>query len=240
MSTIRSQTAEAEKKKAAERRKIFFPRLILLIVLAFATSGVFGQKNIRIGFDLGHGTQRAFPFHDPVYYRKTTGYKVEIYYPLKEARWSWEVLVEPSYYYARQRLRIPEYVTEAEYGPDYLELRAVYSQMRTINEFALNAGIVSRYNFSSAFSAFFLISSGPFYGDKKTERLAKGFAFSDVTALGTTYANGRLRFEFRAGLRHVSNLNTQHPNKGHNTSTLDFGITWLFKKNGTKFENKKN
>jgi hypothetical protein len=206
---------------------------LLLILLAFSISyGCFaqeGHKTIRLGFDLGYGNQRAFPFHDPAYYRKTTGYKIQIYYPLSDKKLNWELLFEPSYYHARQRLRMPDYVTEAEYGPDYLELRSIYLQMRTINEFALNIGIVSRYNFSPAFSSFLLISTGPLYGDKQTERLAKGFAFSDVVAIGTGYNLGRIRVEFRAGLRHVSNLNLHHPNKGHNTSTLDLGLTYLLK-----------
>jgi len=202
-----------------------------LFLFVSLTAGAQGQnRKIRTGFDFGYGNQRAFPFHDPVYYRKTDGYKIQVYYPISVKRWSWELLFEPSYYYARQKLRIPEYITETEYGADYLELRSIYSQMRTINEYALNIGIVGRYNFNSLFSLFLLISTGPFYGDQQTERLAKGFAFSDVVAIGAGYNLGRFRIEARAGLRHVSNLNIHHPNKGHNTSTLDVGLTYLLKK----------
>lgn len=206
-----------------------FKRLISIVIFSAVAVHVHAQKQVRIGFDLGLGTQQVFPFNDPVYFRNTTGFKMQIYYPFRTARFSYELLIEPSFYLARQQLLDKDYVTELDYGPDYLALREIYSQMRTINEYALNLGFVTRYNFNSSFSSFFLISVGPFYGNKGTERLAKGFAFSDILAIGAGYTTGRLRIEFRTGVRHVSNLNIQYPNKGHNTSTIDLGITYSLK-----------
>ncbi|HVN57007.1 MAG TPA: acyloxyacyl hydrolase [Bacteroidales bacterium] len=189
-----------------------------------------GQKIMRVGFDYALGSQQFFPFNDPVYYRRTNGYKMQLYYPFHPGKWSLELLVEPSVYIARQRLLRPDYVTESAYGPDYLELRTIYGAMRTIHEYTVNFGFLPRYNFNSVFCAFFLISTGPLYVDKTTERLAGGFAFSDVVAIGGGYSAGRIRIELRTGMRHVSNLGTQYPNKGHNTSTIDIGVSYSLKK----------
>ncbi len=60
--------------------------------------------------------------------------------------------------------------------------------------------------------------------NKETERLAKGFAFSDIFGFGFQYKMDRLVFEIRPGIRHVSNLDFQFPNCGHNSTTIDFGI----------------
>ena len=210
--------------------------LCLLMVFCLLSFGenASAQKTPRIGFDYALGSQQFFPFNDPVYYRRTNGYKIQFYYPFKTGKWNLELLVEPSYYSGRQRLLHPDYVTESAYGPDYLQLRTIYSAMRTINEYTVNFGFVTRRNFNQHFSAFFIISSGPLYVDKATERLASGFAFSDVVALGGGYSIGRLRIEVRTGLRHVSNLATQYPNKGHNTSTIDLGMTYAWEQPGLK------
>jgi hypothetical protein len=68
-------------------------------------------------------------------------------------------------------------------------------------------------------------SIGPMISDTETERLAKGFAFSDIVDLGVGYKVGKIMFEVRPGVRHVSNANLQSPNSGLNSSNINFSIS---------------
>jgi hypothetical protein len=83
---------------------------------------------------------------------------------------------------------------------------------------------VFRYRSDKKMSFFMMGSVGPMISDTQTERLAKGFAFSDIIAAGVTYKTGKVMFEVRPGLRHVSNANLQFPNCGHNSTNIDFGL----------------
>jgi hypothetical protein len=122
------------------------------------------------------------------------------------------------------------YFIKASDGSDYLAQREYYMQNRIITDYALNIGFVTRYNFNNIWSTYFLFSTGPTWIDRDTERQAKGFAFSNVLSIGMAYNSGRFRFEMGPGVRHVSNANTHFPNGGHNSSTLDFGITYLLQR----------
>src|SRR5665648_546493 len=103
--------------------------------------------------------------------------------------------------------------------------REIYTKERTITEYVLNAGFIVRLNLSERLSFFVLGSTGPMVSDTKTERLAKGLVFSDIFAFGVAFKVGKIMFEIRPGLRHVSNANLKYPNSGHNSSNIDFGIS---------------
>ena len=118
-----------------------------------------------------------------------------------------------------------EYYVQPEDGDDYLLQREIYTQEKTIMEYALNIGLQVRYNISKNFSLVILGSIGPMFSDTPTERLAEGFAFSDIIQIGAGYRINRVMIEIKPGLRHVSNLNLQYPNAGHNATTIDFGIS---------------
>jgi hypothetical protein len=60
--------------------------------------------------------------------------------------------------------------------------------------------------------------------DKASERLAKGFAFSDVFGLGMAYQLGNIQFGYRYSVRHTSNLEMKKPNNGHNTTNMEFSV----------------
>ena len=61
-------------------------------------------------------------------------------------------------------------------------------------------------------------------GETETERMANGFAFSDVLSFGLTYKIKAISFDVRYGVRHVSNAELQQPNSGYNTTNLEVGI----------------
>ena len=63
--------------------------------------------------------------------------------------------------------------------------------------------------------------------DTETERLSKGFAFSDVIALGFSLKVDKVIFDIRPSLRHVSNAGLQSSNAGFNTKNIEFGLSLI-------------
>jgi len=202
-----------------------FLTLVIVLFLGSQSSAQEESRLLRLGFGYGIGTQQIFPYNNPDYTYDVRGYKGLINYRFKKGRiFSYELQLEPGIYKARHQL-LNEYFVQPEWGADYLEKREIFMQEKTITEYAFNIGLQVRHNFNDRISIFILGSTGPMYSDTETERLAKGFAFSDIFAIGISYTAGKFMFELRPGVRHVSNLNTQFPNSGHNSSNIDFGIS---------------
>jgi hypothetical protein len=184
------------------------------------------RRSKKIGLDYGIGTQQIFPFNDPDYALYLRGYKGLVNFTLREpGKFSYELQFEPGIYLATHKLLNASFITP-EFGPDYLQQREIFTKETSIKEYALNVGLLVRYKLKNNISIFILGGTGPLFSDTATERLARGFAFSDIFAFGVTYKVGRIMFELRPGIRHVSNLNTQFPNSGHNSSNIDFGISF--------------
>ena len=198
----------------------------ICIILIFSKLDAQEEKQaLRLGASFGAGTQQFFPYNSPDYKYNVTGFKALINYRVKELRsFSFEVQSDPGLYFARHILLNPDFV-QPDYGPNYLELREIYTKEKTIAEYVLNFGLLIRYQPKGKVSFFILGSIGPMISDTATERLAKGFAFSDIVAVGVSFKAGRFEFDVRPSLRHVSNLDIQFPNSGHNSSNIDFGIS---------------
>lgn len=207
---------------------IFFKRSLFLVVCLLMFSHLPAQetkKKISLGLDFALGTQKAFPYNNPHYLHNTTGFKLMINYPLKSGKFGYELLIEPSLYLVEHQLLNKDFIQPSD-GPDYLQLRELYTQKRSYKEYTLNIGFLTRYSFNKSLSTFILVSIGPLYSSIATERLAKGFAFSDIIDLGLTYRIGKISLDLRPGIRHVSNADTQTPNSGHNSSTISLGISY--------------
>jgi hypothetical protein len=204
--------------------KLYLPFIISILMVAksFAQEE---SRSLRLGLKYGIGTQQIFPYNSPDYTYKVSGYKGLINIQLKKYRiLSFEMQLEPGIYIARHQL-LNEYFVQPRWGADYLEKREVFTKEKTITEYAINVGILVRYDLKKRISFFILGSVGPMFSNTETERLAKGFAFSDVLALGVTYKVGKIMFEMAPNLRHVSNANLQFPNCGHESLNIDFGIS---------------
>jgi hypothetical protein len=199
--------------------------LFLNILLGSQLHAQEDRRPLRIGVNYGFGKQQFFPFNSHDYSYNVKGYKILINNLLKKTKViSYELQIEPGIYSAKHQL-LNEYFIQPKDGADYLEQREIYKKELTITEYALNIGMLVRYNFKERLSFFVLGSIGPMISDTETERLAKGFAFSDIIALGIGYKVGNFMFEIRPGLRHVSNANLKLPNCGHNSSNIDFCIS---------------
>lgn len=181
------------------------------------------------GLSAGTGKQPFFPFKSPDYsYRVNSCSAVLNWLIKKKKSLSFEFQAEAGFHYARHKM-LNEYFIQPGSGYDYLELRKKFMAEKTIHEYTLNLGLQVRYTIKQNFSLFSLASIGPMISDKETERLAAGFAFADLLAVGAAYDKGRLRFELRSGLRHVSNANLKKPNSGHNAAVVDLGFTFRFR-----------
>ncbi|NQY66519.1 MAG: acyloxyacyl hydrolase [Flavobacteriales bacterium] len=137
------------------------------------------------------------------------------------------LLVEPSYYQSQQKLLGEMYIWYLGIDiPYFEELKKEFMTLKVFNEFALNIGLQYRYRITENLNTYILGSVGPMYSGVRTERLAKGFAFSDILALGVSYKLKRILWDLRLSLRHNSNLNLSHPNAGHNSTCFGAGIAY--------------
>lgn len=207
-------------------KSIYKLQLIILTLFFFACS-LYSQekeKSIKYGFVYGIGEQGIFPFSDTDYTYETTSYKMQLNYVFKEInKFSFELNVEPSVFISKHQLLNKHFITP-EYGSDYLEERERQTTKKTMKEYSLGIGIISRYNFTENMSLYALGSVGPMIIDTRTERMAKGFAFSDIFSFGVSYKIESIILDMRYGVRHVSNLELKSPNSGYNSTNFEIGF----------------
>ncbi len=203
----------------------------MMLVGLMAGTGLTAQKRDKsrhAGIMYTTGTQQAFPFNSADYTYDIRGIKAVM--NLEAARsgmFSFEVQAEPGVNRATHQL-LNEYFVQPDFGPDYLDKREEYTKEKTITEYVINIGFQARMNLSERISFFMIASIGPMYSDTETERLAEGFAFSDIIAAGAAFRAGKMLFEIRPGLRHVSNADINFPNSGHNSTNIDFSVSYCW------------
>jgi hypothetical protein len=210
--------------------KYFLLSSFLLFVLSskqlFSQETGSDKKILKLGFNYGQGKQETFPFNSPDYTYDAVFYKFQFNYGLfTKGKWIFELNAEPALYVVEHQL-LNKYYVRPDWGDDYLEKREEFTQKKTINEYVINFGFLSRYIIFSRFSVYALGSIGPMFSDTDTERMSAGFAFSDIFALGSSYQIKRFLIDFRYSLRHVSNANIRKPNNGYNSANLEFGLTY--------------
>ena len=195
-----------------------------LLVNNFSAYSQIKKENLKLGLSYGTGSQSKWPFDLKDYTHEINFYKLLLNYSIsKKQKWAYEISIEPSYNIAEHQLLNKWFVKETDYD-DYMEKRELYTQKRTIKEYVLNLGFLVRYSVYGDFSAYAIGGVGPMVSDNATERLAKGYAFSDVFGLGLSYEIKPFQFDFRYSVRHTSNLELKPPNSGHNTTNMEFSI----------------
>lgn len=196
--------------------------------MSFSQETAAPKKWLRIGLIYGYSSQNTFIKQDSDYTYENNIFKISNHINLsKKKKHSWELLVEPSYYRSQhESLNYwHEFYTD---NPNPDEYRKKYMQLKTINEYVLNLGIIYRHTFNTKSSIYGALNSGPMYIDTDTERLKKGFAFSDVFSLGYNYKIHKISLDAKCMIRHVSNANFQYPNYGLNTVGFEFGTYYEF------------
>lgn len=181
-------------------------------------------NRIRLGLNYGQASQSNFPFNSPDYLYENKFLKIQINYFLKcRKKFSYEFNIEPSLYFSKHQL-LNKYYIQPNWGSDYLEQREKYTQKREFKEYVINFGIITRYEIVNNISTYLLFSIGPMISEKDTERLNKGFMFSDIFGLGLSYKIKIVLIDVRLTLRHNSNANLYKPNHGHNSVGIESGI----------------
>ncbi len=206
-------------------------RFILLVIVLFLSVFVKAQDNsasngkLKIGFNYGYGNEGNFYINSDNYTYEGQFYKIQLNYRvIQKRKWDFEINVEPSIYlYQYQLLDAPE--TIPIMGNELLENQTVSSEKNELNEYVLNLGFIARYKLINNLSTYSLISVGPMYSDKDTERMNAGFAFSDVIGLGLGYKVEDVFLDLRFSVRHVSNAGFSSPNRGYNSANLEMGFS---------------
>ncbi len=200
-------------------KKIFF---CLFFVLNYS---VFMAQNKKPSFDIGFNYGFGNEFKNADYTYTNHYYKLQLYYTINESNHlKCQILIQPEINFATHQLLNLYFVQPSD--PDYLEKRAKYTALKDINEYVLNIGFIVRKPIFKTASVYVLGSVGPLITDTETERLSKGFAFSDVIALGFSIKINKITFDLRPNIRHVSNAGFQKSNAGFNTKNIEIGF-WV-------------
>jgi len=181
------------------------------------------SESTYLGLNHGYASQDNFLFHNKNYNYSNHYYKLQFNTPLHVSKiLRLEAHLEPSIYISRHQLLNIGFIGEDRVN--YQDLRNEFSMLKSFREYALNAGLLLRFKLSNQLSSYALGSIGPMIGEKRTERLAKGFAFSDIFGIGLAYDYQFVRFDFRMMVRHNSNAYLNFPNHGHNSLGFEAGI----------------
>jgi hypothetical protein len=201
-----------------------YTKVIFILIVIFSCNLFYAQNRdhrMSLGFHYGFGNE----IKNSDFSQTNKYYKLQLYYVLKATKnFKYELLVQPEFNDATHQL-LNVYFIETN-DPDYIEKRQKFSQLRNVREYVLNLGFVMRKPISKSFSVYLLGSVGPLIIDDDTERLSKGFAFSDVLALGFSSRIGKISFDVRPNIRHVSNGGLQSPNLGFTTFNMEFGFSF--------------
>ena len=181
---------------------------------------------LRVGVNYARAGQPWFPIDNESYVRETRAVKLQLAWTLRSRRrLDLELLLEPGAYRVTHRMLHYGFIQEKDW-PDFEARRERFLRERRLVEVVLNVGVVARVRVAGGLSAYGLASVGPMVATRATERLPRGFAFSDVVGLGLGYRRGRGYVDVRASLRHSSNAGLRFPNHGHNAAGWEVGVGW--------------
>ena len=197
----------------------------IALIFIFSITTFYGQNTkgeTSIAFLYGFGNE----IKNSNYTYTNHYYKVQVSYLIKETNhFKYELVLQPELNFATHQLLNFYFVTPEE--TNYIEKREKYTKLKDIKEYALGIGLCVRKPISKIASVYVLASIGPMITDTETERLSKGFAFSDVLALGFSLKVDKVLFDIRPSLRHISNAQLQSSNAGFNTSNIEFGLSLI-------------
>ncbi|WP_445712883.1 acyloxyacyl hydrolase [Flavobacterium sp.] len=202
--------------------KFIYIFCLLFFGFGYSQDSIPKYKWLRTGLVFGYASQNTFINQDSDYTYETKCIKFSNHFNIsKKRKQSWEILIEPSYYRSKHQLLNYWFISHTVENGD--ELRAKFMPLKSMNEYVLNVGVVYRRYLNLNSSVFATLNSGPMYIDTDTERLKKGFAFSDILTFGYNYRLKNVSFDTKCVFRHVSNADLQKPNFGLNSVGFEFG-----------------
>ena len=212
------------RKYIGSKINFMFKKIVFLLIIVFSSVTFYAQdtsSKVKLGFDYGFGNE----LKNSDYTYTNSYYKLQLYYTIKQTKnFEYEILVQPELNFSKRQLLNFYFVKPDD--PNYIEKRERYTKLKDIKEYVLNIGFLMRKPISKTASIYVLGSVGPLFTDTETERLSRGFAFSDVLAIGFTFKINKIIFDIRPNFRHVSNAGLQSSNSGYNTKNIDFGFSF--------------
>lgn len=210
----------------------FINKSLILLLICFCFLGQFAQSQEkpkrmqlqRVGWVYGYGSSGKYIRQDSDYRYDNQSLKISTHFLWsKKNKHRWEVLIEPTIYRSKHESFNPwqAYFTSI---PNADEMREKFMPFKRLNEYSLNFGVLYRRHVSNNFSVYTYANIGPMYIDTETERIKKGFAFSDIIALGVNYRIQNFSVDMKTYFRHVSNANLQWPNYGLNSVGFELGV----------------
>ena len=197
-------------------------RKLLLCYFLIKSCLIFSQEkkqNSALGFGYGIGSE----IKNSDYNYANRYVKGQFYYAFKTTKnFRFELLLQPEINFATHQLLNLYFVTPGE--PDFEAKREAYTKLKNIREYVLNVGLVVRKPISDKCSIYALLSVGPMVTDTETERLSKGFAFSDVFGIGCSLKTKNFMLDLRPNIRHTSNAGLQNANAGFNTLNIEAAV----------------
>lgn len=184
----------------------------------------------RVGINYGFGTQQSFPFYSDSYTYDTQFFKLNYCHNLtKNKKMTVALNVEPGLYFSQQsefqKIVVDNGALDSQTQLLQSKVEKVVELPKKMKEYALNLGLQLSYPINKNISPYILGGIGPMIVDTETGRQKKGFAFSDVLALGFLYRIENFVLDLRFGVRHVSNAGLGRPNGGYNSSNLEIGFS---------------
>jgi hypothetical protein len=183
-------------------------------------------KPFKIGVLFNYGTNENFMFDDPDYTYSTKNYKLQAFYDL--GNWKnidFELIVQPQIQSLQHQLLNFFYVTPDQ--ENFEEKTIEFMKPKAMNLYGLEFGFASKLKLTKKLDLQGTISLGFNYIDTRTERLAKGFTFTENFSLGFSHQLFEKSFLYvGTNFGHVSNLNFQKPNDGYNILGLEVGYSY--------------
>ncbi len=206
--------------------RIYFVLIfVLLNVLFVKAQEKKWYQPTRIGFMYGYGNQGGLFLDDKDYSYTSNLFKIQLFYPLRQGKYSIDLEIQPTVGFSKHQLLNFYFIQPNE--PDYLAKRAEFTKSKLITEYIMNANLIVSHKITNTVGIYIFLGVGPMSISKRTERLAKGFAFADNIGLGfSKKLISKLNFDFRGSLRHLSNAELKHPNSGINIATIEFGVNF--------------
>ncbi len=203
------------------------------------------RSNQRLGFNYGQGTQQSFPFQSDSYTYDIVYFKLNYNLNLaKLKKFDLGLTIEPGIYFSEEgefaAVSSGDTNLKTTTGKAQLEDKPALMEYRKMNEYVLNIGLQMSYPFHKSLDGYLLGSIGPMILNTETSRQKKGFAFSDILAVGFLYHLNNLSIDLRYGVRHVSNASFGYPNKGYNSTNFEMGISFPLQKGYKKNSHKMN
>jgi len=196
--------------------KCFVLVFLLIFSIVFAQNS---KHNISLGLYYGFGKE----LKNKNYSYNNRYFKVQFCNTLKESKKiKYELLIQPQVDFVEHQLLNLYYVSPDI--PNYIEKREEYAALKSIKNYSVNFGLIISKPLSERLSVFVLASVGPMVTNTETERLSKGFTFSDVLSFGFSLKLYNSILEFRPNFNHLSNAGLQKRNGGFNSLNFEFGL----------------